>query len=127
MVKEKEEIQNKLIQKSNMNFGEALEAVKQGKMISRTHWKSMQFVFQRPEDKLSVEILINNVKSLPNSVKNYYKKVYKEGYTKSSNNSPFEITFYSYLCFIDPNNNIRNGWFPNQADLIAEDWEIVEE
>ena len=37
-----------------MNFGEAIEAVKNGALIARAGWNGKgMFVFQRPEDILS--------------------------------------------------------------------------
>lgn len=41
-----------------MKFGEALEAVKEGKLIARSGWNGKgMFVFQRPEDWLSTMIV----------------------------------------------------------------------
>lgn len=54
-----------------MKFGEALEAVKEGKLIARSGWNGKgMFVFQRPEDWLSTDMIVNRVKSLPDSFKN---------------------------------------------------------
>lgn len=48
-----------------MKFGEALEAVKEGKLIARSGWNGKgMFVFQRPEDWLSTDTIVNRVKSL---------------------------------------------------------------
>lgn len=49
-----------------MKFGEALEEVKKGALIARAGWNGKgMFVFQRPEDWLSTDIIVNKVKSLP--------------------------------------------------------------
>lgn len=41
-----------------MKFGEALEAVKEGKLIARSGWNGKgMFVFQRPEDWLSTDMI----------------------------------------------------------------------
>lgn len=41
-----------------MKFGEALEAVKEGKLIARSGWNGKgMFVFQRPEEKMLTIIL----------------------------------------------------------------------
>ena len=41
-----------------MKFGEALEAVKEGKLIAQAGWNGKgMFVFQRPEDRLSTETI----------------------------------------------------------------------
>lgn len=53
-----------------MKFGEALEAVKEGKLIARSGWNGKgMFVFQRPEDWSSTDMIVNKVKSLPDSFK----------------------------------------------------------
>lgn len=60
-----------------MKFGEALEAVKEGKLIARSGWNGKgMFVFQRPEDWLSTDTIVNRVKSLPDSFKKYVKDYY---------------------------------------------------
>ena len=59
--------------KKNLNFGEAIEAVKEGKLISREGWNGKgMFVFMRPSDELSVDMIVNKVKSLPDSVKKFF-------------------------------------------------------
>ena len=48
-----------------MKFGEALEAVKEGKLIARSGWNGKgMFVFQRPEDWLSTDITPNSIKPI---------------------------------------------------------------
>lgn len=55
-----------------MKFGEALEEVKKGALIARAGWNGKgMFVFQRPEDWLSTDMIVNKVKSLPDSFKKY--------------------------------------------------------
>lgn len=84
-----------------MKFGEALEAVKEGKLIARSGWNGKgMFVFQRPEDWLSTDMIVNKVKSLM-------------------------IKFCSYLCMKDANDNIVNGWLASQSDMLADDWMVV--
>lgn len=44
----------------NLNFGAAIEAVKQGKLIARKGWNGKgMFVFQRPSDELDVDFIPN--------------------------------------------------------------------
>ena len=58
-----------------MNFGEAIEAVKNGALIARAGWNGKgMFVFKRPEDSLSTEMIINRVKSLPDSFKRWIEE-----------------------------------------------------
>lgn len=99
-----------------MNFGQALEAVKEGKLITRTGWNgSNMYVFQRPADILPLSMVVDTVKSLPQSVKDDLAK-----------NHPAEVVFFNaYLCMKSAQNTIINGWAPSQTDLLAEDWDIL--
>lgn len=59
-----------------MKFGEALEAVKEGKLIARSGWNGKgMFVFQRPEDWLSTDTIVNRVKSLPEFMLQLFTKL----------------------------------------------------
>ena len=103
---------------TNLNFGQALEAVKQGKLISREGWNGKgMFVFQRPADELDPLFIIEKVKSLPEAYKNTLKNVtFQEGE---------KIKFGAYLC-IAADNSIVNGWLASQTDMLANDWCILE-
>lgn len=80
-----------------MKFGEALEEVKKGALIARSGWNGKgMFVFQRPEDWLSTDTIVNKVKSLPDSFKKYVKDYYD-----------------------------INGWLASQSDMLADDWMVV--
>ena len=56
-----------------LNFGLALEALKQGKRVARQGWNGKgMFIVMRPADELNIDFVIDKVKSLPQSVKDYY-------------------------------------------------------
>lgn len=108
----------------NLNFGEALEAVKIGELISREGWnKEGKFVFLRPADELHIDMVVNKVKSLPQSVKDYYGQ---DMVDKDGNPIDLEeddvVKFTAYLCLKDADGTIINGWQPSQADMLAKDW-----
>lgn len=115
---------NKAYRKTTgLTFGLALEAVKQGKLIAREGWNGKgMFVFQRPEDMLSPTMIVDKVKSLPDSVKEYFKQF------KAKNEGDIEqgVRFTSYLCMKAADGSIVNGWLASQTDMLAEDWTIVE-
>ena len=102
-----------------MKFGEALEEVKKGALIARAGWNGKgMFVFQRPEDWLSTDMIVNKVKSLPDSFKKYVNDYYDVTETNM-------IKFCAYLCMKDANDNIVNGWLASQSDMLADDWMVV--
>lgn len=101
----------------NKNFGEALEAAKKGLRIAREGWNGKgMFVFQRPEDSLDRQMVIDKVKSLPDSVKKYFAG--EEGDVQDT------IRFTAYLCMYAADKSIVNGWLASQTDMLANDWVI---
>lgn len=112
-----------------MNFGEAIEAVKEGKLIAREGWNGKgMFVFQRPEDTLSINTLVDHIRSLPQSVKEYFRPFKSVHDTNSALDLGHEtvVKFTAYLCMKAADNTIVNGWLASQTDMLAEDWTILE-
>lgn len=101
-----------------MDFGQALESIKEGGLLKRQPWGSVMAVFQRPEDTIPLQVVVENVRSLPQSVKDFLSK---QG-TKSPETP---VIFTSYLCSVNYNGYIMNGWTPSNADMMADDWEII--
>jgi hypothetical protein len=112
-----------------LDFGHALTAVKQGKLIARAGWNGPgMFVFQRPADELSVDFIRNKVKSLPQALKDYYGG----NYSDPSNGdaavpaSEVMVKFSAYLCLKTQDGQIQNGWAASQADMLATDWLVLD-
>jgi hypothetical protein len=102
--------------KSNkqMNFGQAVEALKEGKRVQRTGWNGKgMFVFQRPSDTLATDF-IPKVKSLPESVKVFLADQKRD------------VDFLAYFCMYSADGKIVNGWLASQTDMLAEDWSILD-
>lgn len=66
----------------------------------------------------SIDMIVNKVKSLPDSFKKYVNDYYDITETNM-------IKFCSYLCMKDANDNIVNGWLASQSDMLADDWMVV--
>jgi hypothetical protein len=143
------------IVKDGLGFDFALLALKSGKLVRRSGWNgSGQFVFIRPADSLEVEMIIDKVKSLPKSLKDYlqagvdrltgrikYQQELNEE-AKKSEVQPTEaseptiqgvefktsdkIEFTAYFCLKNAQGKIVNGWVPSTGDLTATDWEIAD-
>lgn len=102
-----------------LSFGEALNALESGRLVAREGWNGKKmFIFQRPVDYISVDMLINRIKSLPESVKEWYNK-------EMGNNPDLSIMFTPYLCMKAADNSIVNGWLASQTDMTAKDWYIL--
>lgn len=111
--------------KTELNFGQALEALKEGKRVSRIGWNGKgMFVFQRPEDELEVDFIINKVKSLPQTVKDFFKS--KDGNESPSEQGLTKVKFGSYLCMYAADGSIVNGWLASQTDMLSNDWCVLD-
>lgn len=106
------------------DFGQAIAALKQGKRVAREGWNGKgMFVFQRPADELPLKMVVQQVKSLPKSVKDFF---YFNCNDANGEPIPLEeaenIKFKAYLCMYAADGSIVNGWIPSQTDLLEEDW-----
>jgi hypothetical protein len=116
----------------NLTFGQAIEAAKQGKRIARSGWNGKgMFVFMRPADELEVGFIIDKVKSLPQSVKDFFaakEKSKAEEVAKKAMASanPATVRFGAYICMYAADGSIVNGWLASQTDMLAEDWCVVD-
>lgn len=112
-----------------LNFGEAIEALKAGHLVQRVGWNGKgMFIFMRPADELTVEFIVNKVKSLPESLKTFYKGQFAWNSTESeAGNGPDKATvkFGSYLCMKAADGSIVNGWLASQTDILSEDWQLL--
>tara|TARA_R110002020_G_scaffold457122_2_gene673931 strand:+ start:1830 stop:2120 length:291 start_codon:yes stop_codon:yes gene_type:complete len=95
-----------------MNFGEAIEALKQGKMISRKGWNgSGMFVFKQVPSPIKAEI-VPNMTSLPQEVKDEFLKR-KQG-----------PNYQNQMAIVKADGTV-DSWVASSSDTFAEDWEIV--
>ncbi len=98
-----------------MNFGEALELVKKGKLVQRQGWNGKDmFVFMRQSITMHYWDVLN-LKSLPQRVKSYLC-------ASDENEDELDIVFSEYLCLKDVDGTIVNGWLASQSDMLEEDW-----
>jgi len=84
-----------------MNFGKALESLKQGKKVCRKGWNGK---------KQYIELATNI------SYKNANEEII---------NTEHEAIGNKAIAFIGTS-GVQIGWLASQADMLAEDWEVVE-
>lgn len=102
-----------------MNFGQAIEALKEGKLAARKGWNGKgMFIFMRPGDQLQTDMVVNKVKSLPES----FKKWVADNHGDAPSDT---IRFTPYLCMKAADGTVVNGWLASQTDMLSEDWEII--
>ncbi|PRY90604.1 DUF2829 domain-containing protein [Mongoliibacter ruber] len=116
-----------------LDFGWAICALKAGKLVTRKGWNGKgMFLFIRPEDELDVDFIVEKVKSLPQSLKNYYAKRdpwmnEETGVISKSQALPnSKVKFTSYICMKAADGTMVNGWLASQTDMLAEDWQLFD-
>lgn len=83
----------------NLSFSEAIDALKKGKKVCRKGWNGKgMYIFLMPDEW---------VKSIEDN---------------ASPNYPVE----KCLCMKTAKNTIQIGWLASQADMLANDWKILE-
>lgn len=101
-------------------FGQALESLRRGRLVARKGWNGKgMFIFMRPEDSLPTDMIVNQVKSLPESFKKWVADNHGDSVTD-------KIKFTAYLCMKTADGTVVNGWLASQTDMLANDWVIVE-
>lgn len=95
---------------NNMNFGQALENLKQGKRIARQGWNGKNmFLWLKPAATIKSEWC-------------------KDPLLKElCDNNGGEIEALGTICMKTADNKILTGWLASQTDMLSEDWVIVGE
>lgn len=103
-----------------MNFGQAVEALKQGKRVQRTGWNGKGlFVFMQVPSTINREI-VPKMQSLPQSVKDEFERRFNDP------NEQIDAIYYdNQLALVNPSNLIT-GWAPSTPDALADDWVILD-
>jgi hypothetical protein len=94
---------------TNQTFGQAIAALKEGKIVSREGWNGKNmFVFRQVPSEVP-EAIIPKMTSLPQPVKD---ALIKRGGS---------ITYQNQFCIVYPDNALH-GWQPSGSDALATDW-----
>lgn len=97
----------------NQNFGQAIEALKQGKRVARQEWNGKgMFIFMQIPSEIKKEV-IPNMQSLPQSVKDEFAK--RGG----------DIRYKNQLAMVYPDSTIY-GWVASPSDVLEDDWCILD-
>lgn len=96
-----------------MNFGQAIEALEQGRRVAREGWNGKGlFVFKQIHSVIAEEV-IPKMQSLPDSVKAEFAR--RGG----------SIWYKNQVAIVYPDNTIY-GWIPSPSDVFAEDWCVLD-
>jgi len=97
-----------------MNFGQAIEAMKNGQKVSRSGWNGKNMFIYRTVGNTVSKDFIPKFTSLPDTVKDFLSKKGEDVIFQSS------FTMYTAAGEMQP------GWLASQSDMQADDWDIVQ-
>lgn len=93
----------------NQTFGAAIQALHEGKIVSRAGWNGKgMFIFRQVPSEVPVEV-IPRMTSLPEAVK---ERVLERG-------KP--LRYQNQLAIVYPDNNVY-GWVASPSDVLEADW-----
>lgn len=88
-----------------MNFGEAIEALKQGKKVNRSGWNGKgMYLWLKPATIIKSEWCKDPI----------LKEIV--------DNNGGEAEALGTICMKTADNKILTGWSPNQIDMLSDDW-----
>jgi len=97
----------------NQNFGQAIEALKEGKRVARQGWNGKgMFIFQQVPSEINEEI-VPKMQSLPQTVKDEFAK--RGG----------SIRYKNQLAMVYPDNTVY-GWVASPSDVLENDWIVLD-
>ena len=103
-----------------MTFGEALEALNNGAFVARKGWNGKgMFVYKVEASNPTVDQLRGRCKNAIDYVQ------FKDGKPHCDQEETVRINAHIDMKAAD--DSIVVGWLASQTDMLAEDWEIVEE
>lgn len=103
-----------------MNFGTAIEALTQGKRVTREVWDaSGLFVFMQVPSIIGRDI-VPKMQSLPQSVKDEFERRFNSTWR------PIDAIYYNNQLAVVNTSNQINGWSPSVADALADDWVVLD-
>ena len=99
--------------KNNLTFGQAIEALHEGKRVAREGWNGKgMFIFKQVPAEIAADI-IPKMQSLPQTVKDEFSK--RGG----------SIRYKNQLAMVYPDNTIY-GWVASPSDVLENDWCILD-
>lgn len=99
-----------IYEKTNLNFSQALEYIKQDKKLRRDEWDNNTFIFLTHEGLVFVDE-ISNVDT--------YNKI------KPVINYPDDVLKFIDHIDMKKNGEIYVGWVPTQKDMLSNDWCVI--
>lgn len=113
--------------KKYMNFGQALELLKQNRSVRKSSWDQRRLRLKEGFLTTNEETLNNlNIAVSEEDIDGNVDITHVEGINVSLfNPHDHNIMIYPNIQMVTINGSIINGWTPSQVEMLAEDWEEV--
>ena len=109
-----------------MNFGEAMEALKAGKKVARRGWNGKgMFICTFSSLSLGIEDEEAGFTDFIFDDEQIGCDVFKHIKHYDSDLSETGINIKDCFCMFTADREIQIGWLASQADMFAEDWDIL--
>ena len=100
---------NNNMKTENINFGEAIEALKRGQRVTRPGWNGRgMYLWLMPATKVKAEWC-----------REFHLKALAEA-------NGGEIEALGSIRMMTADKKVLTGWLASQTDMLAEDWQILE-
>ena len=99
-----------------MDFGKAIELLKQGKLVQREGWNGKGLFVFRQVPAVVPSAVVSVMQSLPIEVKVVFENRFKD-----PTNTVDHISYKDQLALVNESNSI-SGWSPSTNDALATDW-----
>lgn len=93
-----------------IDFYKALEALNDGKKVTRKGWKNVKCIYLVEESKVPFSKM---------------KETVREALELSKCPTEGTVTIAPHIDMIAVNGTVVCGWTPSTADLMAEDWKVL--
>ena len=103
----------------SVKFGEALEALRVGKLVRRSIWEPGHFIFMQIPSQIKAEI-VPKMQSVPDAAKKVFEKRFND--ETEQIDAIYYANQFAYVGF----SNLISGYSPSPEDCFAEDWESFE-
>lgn len=98
-----------------MNFGQALDYLKQGEKVARVGWNGKgMFIY-----------LVNGTNVNYENLRNEAAKHLSEEGSHALGNAGLRVTINAHIDMKAADGSVVVGWLASQTDMLAEDWEVV--
>ena len=96
----------------NVNYGEAIEAMRNGECVTRKSWNDKNMFVCKQIPAFITKDIIGKMSSLPESAKDIILE-------------KLESISYENQMILVKSNGVISNWFATGSDTFADDWEIL--